>query len=227
VPQATATGPVTAAESAGVELLDGSKLDGKVLAIVPGAYVIVERPSGKKEAVEWLRVAKIDGQPPPPLPVPGAGTLIPGGFTPDRVQKLGEAGKKFSELAPGLVAPADGQKAIGSIRGAQDVIEGLGVKRGPPNAAATIAPLFGLPFCFEMMRGTLGRVDGTGAFGIGCRYFLVPGMALSMVLAPFFSDITGEMSGPSVHHFDSSVYAIDYSKRSALTCTSISRLSTR
>ena len=218
-PADSSPAPSPAAESGngGVELSDGTKIAGKVLAILPGAYVIVLRSDGHKEAVEWARVAKIDGQPPPPIPGPGLGTLLPAGFTPERVQQLGEAGKKFSEAAKNAVFAPDGQSAIGSVKSSQDALEALGVKRGAPSPLAAGAPLLALPFCFEMMRGTLGRADGTGALGAGCRYFFVPATVISMVLAPFFTEKTPELDGPSIHHFDSSVYALDYSKKSALT----------
>lgn len=214
---AAAAPAATTASDAGVELADGSKVAGQVLVVMPGAFVIVQRADGKREAVEWSRVAKIDGRPPPAVPAVGPGSLIPPDFTPERVNRLADAGKKFSELAPGIVAPENGAKAIGSIRGAQDVLEQVGLKRGPPNAALVASPLFMLPFCFEMMRGTLGRVDGSGLFGGACRYAFVPLSAINLLVAPFLSSETPELEGPSVHHFDSSVYAIDYSKRSALT----------
>jgi hypothetical protein len=211
------TAPAPAATQ-GVELVDGSLVPGKVLASVPGAYVILERENGTKEAVEWARVSKIDGQPPPPIPTLGPGTLIPQGFEPERVSKLGEAGKRFSELAPGLVAPADGQTMIGSIRGTQDLLEQVGLKRGPPNIALATAPLFMMPFCFEARHGTIGRFDGTGGLGAGCKYVLLPLSVAQLVLAPFIgSEKVKEIDGPTVHHLDTSVYALDYSKKSALT----------
>lgn len=200
-----------------VELVDGSRVDGRTIGVVPGAYVIVERPDGKREAILWQRVSKIDGQVPPPVPNPGLGTLIPDGFTPAQITHLTEAGKQFSEAAKTAVFAPDGQSAVGSIKSAQDVLERVGAKRGPPNAYLATAPVFGLPFCFEMMRGTLGRADGTGIFGGACRYVLVPMAVAELVLAPFFTDVAGELKGPSVHHLDTSVYAIDYSKKSALT----------
>ncbi|HSN97522.1 MAG TPA: hypothetical protein VLS89_04455 [Candidatus Nanopelagicales bacterium] len=117
----------------------------------------------------------------------------------------------------GASAPKDGNQTIGSIKGAQDALEKAGLKRGPPNLYAATAPLFMMPFCFEMSRGTIGRVDGTGAFGAACTFVLVPLSVIGLVVAPFVGGKTEELTGPTVHHLDISVYALDYSKRSALT----------
>lgn len=148
----------------------------------------------------------------------GAG-VIPGGLTADRAANLAEAGQKAADVLPGLVAPKDGNETIGSIKGAQDALEKAGLKRGPPALWGVAGPLFMMPLCFEMSRGTIGRVDGTGAFGAACTYALVPMSVLGLVIAPFFGGETEEMKGPSVHHLDVSVYALDYSKKSALTGT--------
>ena len=149
----------------------------------------------------------------------GAGDagVIPEGLTAERAAGLAEAGEKASEVLPGLVAPKDGDQLIGSAKGAQDALEKAGLKRGPPSLFSAVAPLVMMPLCFEMSRGTIGRVDGSGAFGAACTYVLVPISLAGLILAPFLSGEQTEMEGPSVHHLDISVYALDYSKRSALT----------
>lgn len=203
--------------SGGITLVDGTHIPGRVIDEKPGAYAIVERPDGKREAVEWSRIQSIDNRPPAPLPTPTQGSLIPDNFTPQNVQKLGQTGKAFSETAAGLVAPKDGNALIGSITQAQDLLEQVGLKRGSPNGFAVGYAMFMLPLCFEMNRGTIGRVDGTGGFGALCTYVIAPLSVGMLVAAPFISDDTPEMTGPSVHHVDASVYALDYSKKSALT----------
>lgn len=216
--QATTTAqPASSAPGRGVELLDGRTVAGTVLEQKPGAYVIVQPAGSPPQAIEWSRIARIDGKPPPPVPPPARGSLIPEGFTPERVVTLAQAGKRASDVLPGLVAPKNGTQMIGSIRGAQDALELVGLKRGPPNPFMLTYPLVMMPLCFEMTRGTFGRADGTGFFGAGCTYVLMPISVGMLVLAPFFGGKHKEMTGPSVHHVDLSVYALDYSKKSALT----------
>lgn len=208
------------APSGGITLLDGSLVPGRVVEQKPGAYAIVERPDGKREAVEWSQIRSIDGAPPPPVPPPGEGSLIPDNFSPEQIEKLQQNGKAFSETAKGLFAPKDGKVLIGSITQAQDLLEQAGLKRGPPNGFSIGYSMLMLPLCFEMTRGTLGRVDGTGGFGVGCTYVIAPISVILLVLAPFNvmgESETPEMTGPSVHHIDASIYALDYSKKSALT----------
>ncbi|EYF07205.1 hypothetical protein [Chondromyces apiculatus] len=203
----------------GLELVDGRTVPGKVTESKPGAYAIVERADGKREAVEWSRIKRIDGKEPPPVPPPGDAGLIPEGFSPEKITKLADAGKKASELLPGLFAPKSSGQMIGSIKGAQDLLEAVGLKRGPPSPFFAAYPMFMMPLCFEMSRGTVGRVDGTGAFGAGCTYFLVPLSLGLLVAGPFLSllDETEELKGTTTHHLDLSVYALDYQKKSALT----------
>ncbi len=230
-PPSPAPSPSTASPprgTRGVELTDGRLVAGQVVDVRPGEFVLVQPdasdssgslPSESKlpRAIEWKLVARIDGAPPPPAPPPGSGSLIPLGFTPARVTKLVDAGKKASDLLPGLVAPANSTQLVGSIRSSQDVLELVGLKRGPPNGFAVGYPLFMMPLCFEMTHGTFGRVDGTGLFGSGCSYVIVPISVGLLVLSPFLPSEVEEMKGPSVHHLTASIYALDYSKKSALT----------
>lgn len=203
----------------GIELVDGRRIPGRVTEQQPGAYAIVEGSDGQREAVEWSRIARIDGRPPPPVPPARRAELIPEGFTPDRVAGLAEAGQSASGVLPGLIAPKDGSQLIGSIKGAQDALERAGLKRKPPSAYAVVSPIVMMPLCFEMIRGTLGRVDGSGGFGAACTYVLLPLNVAMLVLAPFTSGETEEMKETSVHHLSTSVYALDYEKKSALTGT--------
>lgn len=203
----------------GVELLDGSRIAGRVIQQQPGAYVVVERPDGQREAAEWSRIARIDGKPPPAVPPPSAGSLIPPGFTPDSITRLRKDGKQASESLVGLFAPEDGSQLVGSIRSAQDLAEKLGLKRGAPMPATVLGPMVLMPFCFEMSRGTLGRFDGNGAFGATCKYLLVPVSVGLLVLAPFTGGDVEEKIDPGVHHVAASIYALDYQKKSALTGT--------
>ena len=120
----------------------------------------------------------------------------------------------ISELAERFQMTLTGMKKHVSV------LEQAGLKRGPPSGFSIGYAMFMLPLCFEMTRGTLGRVDGTGGFGAGCTYVIAPISAILLVLAPFnvFGESeTPEMTGPSVHHIDASIYALDYSKKSALT----------
>ncbi len=207
----------SADDAAGLTLQGGVRISGRVAQAVPGVYAVVARPDGKLEAVEWAKIVLIDGKPPPPVPPTGAGSLIPPGFTPDGVAKLTEQGRKFSELAPGLLAPRDGKQLIGSIQGAQDALEQVGLKRGPPNGFLVGWPMVMMPLCFEMRNGTLGRVDGTGWFGGGCKYIILPiGVAL-LVASPFVAEKVPDPEAAAAHHVEASIYALDYSKKSALT----------
>lgn len=218
------TPPAEAGAFRGVELRDGRRIPGRVLETRPGEFVVIQadepEPGGgtsPPRAIEWGHVALIDGAPPPPVPPPGDGSIIPPGFSPERVEKLVEAGKKASDVLPGLVAPASGTQLVGSIQGAQDALELIGLKRGPPNGFAVGYPLVMMPLCFEMTRGTFGRVDGTGWFGTTCTYLIMPISVGLLIAAPFIGGKVEEMKGPSVHHLDVSVYALDYTKKSALT----------
>lgn len=219
--------PETAAETAsepstpfrGVELTDGARIEGRVVQQQPGAYVVVERVDGQREAAEWGRILRIDGEAPPPVPPPTAGSSIPPGFTPESVKRLQEDGKRASEALVGLFAADDGAQLVGSIHSAQDLAEKLGLKRGAPMPALVAGPMMMLPFCFEMSRGTLGRFDGNGLFGGTCRYLLVPVSAGLLALAPFTGDDVEEKTDASVHHVTASIYALDYQKKSALTGT--------
>ncbi len=217
----SARAPTDRAAFRGVELTNGRRIAGRVLEVRRGEFVLVQPDEpgapAPARAVEWSLVARIDGAAPPPVPPPGAGSIIPPGFSPERVTKLVDAGKKASDVLPGLVAPANGTQLIGSIQGAQDVLELVGLKRGPPNGFMVGYALVMMPLCFEMTRGTFGRIDGTGFFGAGCSYVLTPLSAAMLVLAPFMPAKVEEMKGPSVHHVNASVYALDYSKKSALT----------
>ena len=222
---APAPAPIDAPTFRGVELVSGERIPGAVVESRPGEYVLV-RPEpvagatgapALPRAIEWSRVARIDGAPPPPVPPPGSGSLIPAGFTPEKIDKLASAGKKASQVLPGLVAPKDGKQLVGSIKGAQDVLELVGLKRGPPNGFAVGYAMVMMPFCFEQTRGTLGRIDGTGAFGATCAYVITPIAIGLLVAAPFLNGKVKELQGPTVHHIDASVYALDYSKTSALT----------
>lgn len=204
------------AEPPAIETVDGASIPGRVVDRAPGRYVIVERPDGTKEAVDWDRIKAIEGKPPPPVPPAGAGSLIPEGFTPDKIEKLAESGKRASENLKGLVAPRDGRQFVGAIKDSQALLEAVGLKRGPPNAFAVGSAMFGLPFCFETNYGNLNGPQAPW-LGPACTYFLVPASGLLLVLAPFISDKQPEMVGPSVHHLDLSVYALDYEKKSALT----------
>jgi hypothetical protein len=208
--------PARAQTTPAIETVDGKQIPGRVVDRVPGRYAIVERPDGTQEAVDWDRIRLLEGKPPPPVPPPGPGTLIPEGFTPDKIDKLADTGKRASDNLKGLVAPRDGTQFIGSIKDSQALLEAVGIKRGPPNVALVGAAMLGLPFCFET---NYGNLNGPHApwFGPACKYFLVPGAALGLLLAPFMTTKEKEMVGPSVHHLDLSVYALDYEKKSALT----------
>lgn len=219
-PTDTTTAPAeTSTTFRGVELTDGSHISGRVVERRPGAYVVVERADGQREAVEWSRVSRIDGEPPPPVPPPGTASLIPPGFTPESVRRLHGDGKRASEALVGLFAADDGAQLVGSIQSAQDLAERLGLKRGAPMPALVAGPMMMLPFCFEMSKGTLGRFDGNGLFGGTCKYLLVPVSAGLLVLAPFTGDDVEEKTDASVHHVTASIYALDYQKKSALTGT--------
>lgn len=199
-----------------LETIAGRTLEGRVVDVRPGRYAIVARPDGVREAVEWSRIRTLDGAPPPPVPAPTRGSWLPEGFAPQDVPKLAAEGKRASQLLGGVTAPKDGAELVGSMKGAQELLEKVGLKRGPPNAMMVAGGAIALPMCFFMNYGNLNGPHAT-YFGPGCRYFLVPVGAVMLVAAPFFGDKKEEMKGPSVHHLDVSVYALDYTKRSALT----------
>lgn len=200
----------------GVTTTAGRTVVGRVVESRPGRYVVVELADGTREAVDWASVRAIDGAPPPPVPPPSEGSLLPAGFTPAQVPRLAEGGKRASEVVSGLAAPRSGTELVGSIKGAQDVLEKVGLKRGPPNGTAVAAGATMLPMCFFMNNGNLNGPHAT-YFGPGCRYLLVPASAIALVIAPFIGGKHEEMKGPSVHHLDVSVYALDFEKKSALT----------
>ncbi|AKT43806.1 hypothetical protein [Chondromyces crocatus] len=218
-PSSGAAAPDAGPTFQGIETVDGRSLPGRVVEQKPGSYAIVEREGGQKEAVDWSRIARIDGKPPPPVAPAGASSLIPEGFTPARVSKIAEAGEKLTDVLPGLFAPKDGSQLIGSVKGAQDALEALGLKRGAPNGFMIGYPLVMMPLCFDASRGTIGRVDGTGFLGSLCNYVIVPISVGLLVAGPFLSlwSEEQELAGPTVHHIEASVYALDYSKKSALT----------
>lgn len=211
-----AQGATTASPVPAVELLDGRRVAGRVVDTKPGRYVIVERSDGKREAFDWPRLRRMEGKDPPPVPPPENGSLIPAGFSPERIPRLVEEGKRASDTLVGIVAPTDGTKFIGSIKSGQDVLEKLGIKRGPPNAALAGAGAALLPLCFFSNYGNLNGPQAEWMTPL-CNYFVIPVSGAMLLASPFLTSAKKEMSGPSKHHVALSVYALDYSKKSALT----------
>jgi hypothetical protein len=111
---------------------------------------------------------------------------------------------------------AGGTRAIATARNVGDVGERyLGLRRGPPHPGIiATGPLF--TQCGLVTRGRY--LPGADPFLSGaCEYFFAPMALVGFALGPFLSSETPELEGPSVHHLSYQGYALDYTKRSALT----------
>lgn len=202
----------SAAEGApAVETVDGATIPGRVVERKPGEYAIVERPDGKREAVEWSRIKLLEGSPPPPAPAAGPGQLIPEGWSPESVKKLGENGARASQALAGMKG---GESTIRGIKDTQALIEAAGFKRKKPPAGAMGGAMFFMSTCFMV---NYGNFNPAVLMGAPCTYFFVPAAIAGLIIAPFVTGKEKEVKGPSVHHLDMSVYALDYTKTSALT----------
>ena len=122
---------------------------------------------------------------------------------------LASPSRLFAQLAP-----ASGTETIEGVKKAQNKLEEAGLKRGAPPAPLVGAAAFMMPTCFMV---NYGNFSPAALMGGPCKYFFVPGSLLLLVVAPFVGKPVEELEGPSAHHLDVSVYALDYTKKSALT----------
>jgi hypothetical protein len=183
-----------------------------LLAVALAVFAALPRPALAQEPAPT--------PPSEPAPAPTPAEASPPATGPSVLDgpKLVDQGKDAASAAGSIVAPKDGTEYIGGVKQGQVVLEKAGLKRGPPNPGFVAGAGVVLPLCFL---SNYGNLNGPQAvyFGPLCRYALVPGAALLLVLAPFISEKKEELVGPSVHHLDFTVYALDYAKRSALTGT--------
>lgn len=194
-----------------VETIDGETIPGTVEETKPGEYAIVRRPDGTREAVDWSRIKRLDGAPPPSVPPPGLGSVVPAGFSPSSIQKLADGGMRASEALGGM---RGGASTIAGIKETQGVLETVGLQRRKPPALFMAGPMTLMSSCFMV---NYGNFNPAVALGPPCKYFFVPLSIAGLILGPFSSPKVEEEKGPTVHHLDLSIYALDYSKKSALT----------
>jgi hypothetical protein len=99
---------------------------------------------------------------------------------------------------------------------------GVSSRQVPLGAALAI---LGAPVCFEVTRGPVGAIDGSGVFRGVCDYFLMPAALIGYAIAPLLpyeasTPTPGEEPPPprpTVHALDVSAYLLDFRTKSALT----------
>jgi len=129
---------------------------------------------------------------------------------PDVLEKA-EAAKDFATSISEAVTTQDGTTFVGSIQDAQDAVEAMGLKRGPPHPLLAGFGFLSISGCSYVIRSV-----NQPAFRYGC-YAFIPIGVVNLVFAPFYTAEVEEMTGPSVHHVKMSMYALDFQKKSALT----------
>ncbi len=130
------------------------------------------------------------------------------------LKNLGEAAGQGADVVGRLGASKGGAATIQGVDDGQKVLEKVGLKRGEPNAGVVGGAMFVMSSCFMV---NYGNFNPAALMGPPCKYVLTPLAVLGLVVAPFVGGSREEMKGPSVHHLDMSVYALDYTKKSALT----------
>lgn len=148
---------------------------------------------------------------PKPSPTPSPASTA---TTPERLTNLGEAAGQGVDVVGRLGASKGGAATIQGVKDGQNVLEKVGLKRGEPNAGLVGGAMFVMSSCFMV---NYGNFNPAALMGPPCKYVLTPLAVVGLVVAPFLGGSREEMKGPSVHHLDMSVYALDYSKKSALT----------
>lgn len=136
------------------------------------------------------------------------------GTTPKDLTNLGEAAGQGADVVGRLGSSKGGAATIQGVKDGQKVLEKVGLKRGEPNAGVVGGAMFVMSTCFMV---NYGNFNPAALMGPPCKYVLTPLAVVGLVVAPFVGGSREEMKGPSVHHLDMSVYALDYSKKSALT----------
>lgn len=144
---------------------------------------------------------------------PSPATAPTDATTPDAASLVdkGQAAKDFVTSVGSAVTTKDGSTFVGSVHKAQDAIEAAGAKRGPPNPLLAGFGFVSIASCNYVLRSS-----HQVALRYGC-YALMPIGVIELALAPFVTEETSEMIGPSAHHVSMSMYALDFHKKSALT----------
>jgi len=121
-------------------------------------------------------------------------------------------------LACASPAAAEGStvgKLLGGAGKVKTALDAAGVtKRAVPVASAI--GVFAAPFCFEVVRGPAGAVDGSGILRGICTV-LIPTALVTYALLPLFPYEAPEPTGATVHHVDVTAYLLDFNTKSALT----------
>ncbi len=117
--------------------------------------------------------------------------------------------------SPAAADNATANKALGAAGKAQSALEAAGVvKRSVPMGAAL--GVLAAPLCFEVVRGPVGAIDGSGIFRGVCSV-MIPFGLVTYALLPLIPYEAPEPSGATVHHVDVSAYLLDFNTKSALT----------